>query len=143
MISDSDITGNRAKRSPVFPGHEPNRVSEDANDIITSSEVEDNIISKDQGVEDLRHLTKRSPICKRSASPCIIKKSKKKFKKFVVKSMKNLPVQPAPGVSGSRGAELAIFFATSNFDLKYFCNLLTLRMYSTSFERPDSYLFED
>ena len=78
---------------------EPIRVSEEANDIITSSdsEVEDNIISKDQGVETVGHLTKRSPICKRSASPCIIKKSKKtlkklkklkKFKKFVVKPVK-------------------------------------------------------
>ena len=39
--------------------------------------------------------------------------------------IKNLLVQPAPRASGSRLAELAIFFATSNFDLKYFCNLLT------------------
>ena len=79
---------------------EPIRVSEDANDIITLSsdpELEDNIISEDQGVETVGHLTKRSPICKRSASPCIIKKSKKtlkklkklkKFKKFVVKPVK-------------------------------------------------------
>ena len=44
---------------------EPIRVSEDAKDIITLSsdpEVEDNIISEDQGVETLGHLTKRSPI---------------------------------------------------------------------------------
>ena len=43
------------------------------------------------------------------------------------RSIKNLPVQPAPRASGSRLAELAIFFATSNFDLKYFCNLLTYK----------------
>ena len=41
--------------------------------------------------------------------------------------IKNLPVQPALRASGSRLAELAIFFATSNFDLKYFCNLLTYK----------------
>ena len=63
-------------------------MSEDANDIITSSEVEDNIISKDQGVENLRHLTKRSPICKRSASPCIIAKTLKKKKLFAKKVAK-------------------------------------------------------
>ena len=43
------------------------------------------------------------------------------------RSIKNLPVQPALRASGSRLAELAIFFATSNFDLKYFCNLLTYK----------------
>ena len=43
------------------------------------------------------------------------------------RSIKNLPVQLAPGASGSRLAALAIFFATSNFDLKYFCNLLTYK----------------
>ena len=43
------------------------------------------------------------------------------------RSIKNLPVQPAPRASGSRLAELAIFFVTSNFDLKYFCNLLTYK----------------
>ena len=43
------------------------------------------------------------------------------------RSIKNLPVQPVPRASGSRLAELAIFFATSNFDLKYFCNLLTYK----------------
>ena len=43
------------------------------------------------------------------------------------RSIKNLPVQPSPRASGSRLAELAIFFATSNFDLKYFCNLLTYK----------------
>ena len=41
--------------------------------------------------------------------------------------IKNLPVQPLPGSSGSRSAALAIFFATSNFDLKYFCSLLTYK----------------
>ena len=41
--------------------------------------------------------------------------------------IKNLPVQPAPGASGSSLAKLAIFFATSNFDLKYFCNLLAYK----------------
>ena len=38
-----------------------------------------------------RHLAKRSPICKRSASPCIIAKTLKKkklFKKFLIKSPK-------------------------------------------------------
>ena len=33
----------------------------------------------------------------------------------------------APGALGSRWAALAIFFATSNFDLKYFCSLLTYK----------------
>ena len=41
--------------------------------------------------------------------------------------IKNLPSRPAPGSSGSKLAALAIFFATSNFDLKYFCNLLTYK----------------
>ena len=41
--------------------------------------------------------------------------------------IKNLLVQPAPGGSGSRWAAFAIFFATSNFDLKYFCSLLTYK----------------
>ena len=41
--------------------------------------------------------------------------------------IKNLPVQPAQVASSSRLAELAIFFGTSNFDLKYFCNLLTYK----------------
>ena len=41
------------------------------------------------------------------------------------RSIKNLPVQPALRASGSRLAALAIFLATSNFDLKYFCSLLT------------------
>ena len=39
--------------------------------------------------------------------------------------IKNLLGQPDPAISGSRPAELAIFFATSNFDLEYFCSLLT------------------
>ena len=43
------------------------------------------------------------------------------------RSIKNLPVQPVPGSSGSRLAALAIFLATSNFDLKYFCSLLTYK----------------
>ena len=43
------------------------------------------------------------------------------------RSIETLQVQPAPVASGSRLAELAIFFATSNFDLKYFCNLLTYK----------------
>ena len=33
----------------------------------------------------------------------------------------------APGASGLQPAELAIFFATSNFDLKYFWSLLTYK----------------
>ena len=33
----------------------------------------------------------------------------------------------SPGRIGFELAELAIFFATSNFDLKYFCNLLTYK----------------
>ena len=37
--------------------------------------------------------------------------------------IKNLPGWLAPGASGSRSAVLAIFFVTSNFDLKYFCSL--------------------
>ena len=43
------------------------------------------------------------------------------------RSIKNLPVRPAPSASGSRPAKLTIFFATSNFDLKYFCSLLTYK----------------
>ena len=43
------------------------------------------------------------------------------------RSMKNLPVQPAPRTSGSRLAKLAIFFAISKFDLKHFCSLLTYK----------------
>ena len=42
-------------------------------------------------VVEPRHLAKRSPICKRSASPCIIAKTLKKkklFKKFLIKSPK-------------------------------------------------------
>ena len=41
--------------------------------------------------------------------------------------IKNLPSRPVPGSSGSRSAALAIFFATSNFDLKYFCSLLSYK----------------
>ena len=50
-----------------------------------------------------------------------------KYQRSSWRSIKNLPVQPALGALGSSLAELAIFFATSNFDLKYFCNLLTYK----------------
>ena len=41
--------------------------------------------------------------------------------------IKNLLSQPVPGSSGSRSAALAIFLATSNFDLIYFISLLTYK----------------
>ena len=43
------------------------------------------------------------------------------------RSKKICQISRTPGTSGSRLATLAIFFATSNFDLKYFCNLLTYK----------------
>ena len=55
--------------------------------------------------------------------------------------IKNLLVQPTQGPSVWSRAESAIFFSTSNFDLKIFAASLPTMMYSTSFERSDSYLF--
>ena len=47
------------------------------------------------------------------------------FKVFEVH--KNLLFQPTPCASVSRRAELAIFFSTSNFDLRYFCSVLAYK----------------
>ena len=41
--------------------------------------------------------------------------------------IKDLPVQLALGALSSSLAKLAIFFATFNFDLKYFDSLLTYK----------------
>jgi len=46
-----------------------------------------------------------------------------------------------PGALGLRLAELAIFFATSYFDLKKFCNVFTYKNVQYSFKRSNSYLF--
>ena len=43
------------------------------------------------------------------------------------RSIKNLPVQPALGRIEFELAELAIFYATSNFDLKFFLQPLDLQ----------------
>ena len=44
-----------------------------------------------------------------------------------LRGCKNIKGQAGPSASGSRRAELAIFFATFNFDLKYVCSLLTYK----------------
>ena len=45
-----------------------------------------------------------------------------KYQRSKLENDKNLQVQSALGALGSRQAELAIFFATSNFDLDHFCS---------------------
>ena len=75
-------------------------------------------------VVEPRHLAKRSPICKRSASPCIIKKSKKlllKAKKLkpiwkpkAKKLAKKLAIVGIPTAALAGGTGLAGFALTSS-----------------------------
>ena len=51
----------------------------------------------------------------------------KNIKGQIWRLIKNLPVPPTLGTLGSSLAELVIFFATSNFDLKYFGSLLAYK----------------
>ena len=57
-------------------------------------------------VVEPRHLAKRSPICKRSASPCIIAKTLKK-KKLFAKKVAKLVKFGAPAAALGGGAQLA------------------------------------
>ena len=76
--------------------------------------------------------------------PCVlVDKEAAKYQRSKLKVEKNLPDQPSFWCISLETGWVSNFLSTSNFDLWYFCSLVTYKAYSTSFERSNSYLFED